>query len=329
MQKNISTSSFKNLPAALLICLALILLTEWFLFANRADFINNFWNKFLVNEHVLTEMEKDFDYLIVGDSLQKTGIDTALASDNVLNIGLPGSKPMSQYMLLKRYLKTHKPPKAIFLFIDPEYPEDSLLVILRYYASIEDFIEVYHDLNWKERRYFLMRYWASLDMRGVGGMMEDSYPGSNAQFVDTLKENLGFMHAPRADKAIAEDEFARSIDRDQSRISISDIDTKYFDKLLKLSKDKGIKVVLMGQLFPKELYNRFERNGFNDEYRAYLAVLKSRYPELYFDKDPILYINNKYFGDVSHLNSKGSAIYTTYFKERLLKPYSEMFDKKR
>lgn len=315
MRKNITTSSFKRLPLGFLIALILFLLTEWFLYSNRAELIEDYWNKFLINEHELIDMPEDYTYLILGDSVQKTGINPTLISDELLNLGLPGAKPMGQFLLLKRYLKKHNTPKAIFLYVDPEDARDSLYVILRYFVNIPEFISIWGDLSWEERQCFIWRYWASLDERKVRLTKREKYPQRNNIFVRDMKTNQGYMPSPSADNAISDDYFTKSKKRYQNTISISKKDMKYLNKIVKLASSENIKIVFVGFLAPKELDYILEERGFNTSYRLFFEILKQGYPDAYCIDQPILHLENRYFGDMSHLNKDGSKIYTEYFKK--------------
>ncbi|MBU4488054.1 MAG: hypothetical protein KKI13_03175 [Candidatus Omnitrophica bacterium] len=292
----------------------LFLLTEWFLYSNRAELIDDYWNKFLINEHVLIDMPGDYDYLIMGDSVQKTGINPILVSEDILNLGLPGAKPMGQFLMLERYLKKHKPPKAIFLFVDPERSYDSLLVILRYFVDMPEFVSIWGDLNWEERRCFMMRYWASLDEREVRRVERDKYGQSNAVFINDMEKNHGYMPSPRANVAIGDTYFTEHTERYQKRISISKEDMKYLDKFMKLASSNDIKVVFLGFVVPTELHRILEKSGFNTDYLIFFRALQRVYPEAIFVDRPILHLENKYFGDMSHLNKEGSSVYAEYFK---------------
>ena len=306
----------------------LFVAAEAILYLNRAEFIDDFWNKFIINEHVLIELPKDYDYLIVGDSIQKTGIKVTDVSGDILNLGLPGGKPMSLYLLLKRYLENHKPPKAIFLYVDPEPALDSTYVILRYFVNIPELVFIWKDLTAEERRVFFMRYWPSLDLRKVGLTKRDVYRGSNALFVDTLKKNNGYMPSPRSGNSLSEDFFIKNKQRLQYKVSISKIDVKYLNKLMALANSRRIKVVLLGFVVPKELYVALENTGFNKDYDTFYGKMRRDYPSAYSIKKPMMYIDNKYFGDYSHVNKKGSDIYTRYFKNQIFEPTASRIEGK-
>ncbi|MCG2704888.1 MAG: DUF1574 domain-containing protein [Candidatus Omnitrophica bacterium] len=323
MRRNTFISSFRKAPAGFLILLFLFILTEGWVFSKHADLINDYWNKFIINEHTLLELPKDYNYVMIGDSLQKTGIRPLLVSNELLNLGLPGAKPLGQYLLLKRYLARHKPPKVVFLYIDPENERDSLFVILRYFVTPAEFLSVWQDLAWRERQVFFLRYWATLDLRKVGLVKRDIYPYSNKDYIDTMIENHGFMPSPRTGKAISNDYFTTTKDRYQDKISIKERDMKYLDKLMKLADANNIRVVFLGHLLPEELYSMLKESGFNEDYMRFFDSLKLRYPGASFAGEPFFRLDNKYFGDMSHLNKEGVIKYTEYFKDKVFIPHSE------
>ena len=320
MRNNTIIFSFKNLPVAFVVLLILFIITEAFIYSERANFIKDFWNKFLINENELLKVKENYDYAIIGDSIQKTGINPLEVDRDLINLGLPGGKPMSLFLLLNRYLKTHKPPKVIFLYIDPEDPRDSLYVILRFFVNIPEFVSIWKDLTWEERKIFFMKYWASLDIRKTSIVIRDLYPYSNRVFLNALIKNRGYMPSPRADHSISSAYFMENGDRVIKDIYITDKDIKYLNKIMELAKSKNIKIVFLGFVVPRELYIIMSKTGFNKKYVKFFEELKSRYPGTHSVKEPILYIENQYFGDPSHVNKEGSKIYTEYFKNSIFIP---------
>jgi hypothetical protein len=328
VRRSITISSFKRLPGGLLIAAALILLVESVIYSSRPELVTDFWNKFLINEHVLVDVPGDYDYLIIGDSIQKTSINPTLVSDSLLNLGLPGGKPMGLYLLFKRYLEKHKAPKAVFLYVDPEDAKDSLFVILRYFVNVPEFMSIWKDLTWKERQVFLMRYWVSLDTRKVARIAKDNYPYPNSYFVKNMLKNRGYVPLLWAGTSIDDDLFRKTTDRVTDKVSFSRIDLKYLDKFMELARHRNIKVVFLGFFTPVELLAFLEKTGFNNDYKKFLVGLAKRYPDAYFEDNPISYMENRYFCDPSHLNNEGSKIFTEYFKNGIFKSCESLVEKK-
>ncbi len=314
MPDNITTSNFKKPPKGFVLVLILILLTEGVLYAARAGLITDYWNKFLINEYSLLEQKKSYDYLILGNSIQKTGIDASEIAGDVLNLGLPGAKPMGHYLMLKRYLKKHAAPKVIFWYPDPEDPRDSFFVILRYFVNPAEFFEIFGDLTWEERKVFLGRYFASLDHRKVGLTVRDKYEGSNEDFIRAMKRNQGYMPLPQAAQSIPEDYFLKNRERVQQKVSLDTRDLSYIKKLTALAKKHNIRLVVIGMVLPRQLHSLLEDNGFLGDYRGFLNQLKEEHPEIGLDPNPAMFLDTHYFGDPSHVNAEGSRLYTEYFK---------------
>ena len=320
MRKDFITSSFRKLPRAALAAFIMIAVTELFLQAARPENVRVFWNKFLVNEKYLLNGHESYDYLILGDSIQKTGIDPRLVGDDLLNLGLPGAKPMGLYLELKRYLKQHNPPKAIFLFVDPDDVRDAMDLILKYFVTVPEFAGLWPDLSRQEKFSFFMRYWVSLDERFLSaGERRDLYTEPNSVFVKTMIANRGFMPNSRYDTVLSPADF-KDYGPVLSGISFGQRDMRYFDRIMRLAKKEGIKIELLGIVTPESLYDMLEKSGYNNEYLALLEIFRRVYPELVIPDRPIMYLEDKYFGDSSHMNKYGVEVYSAYFKDYVYGP---------
>ncbi len=317
MRANIITSSFKAFPG-FAILIAAVFLTEAYVYANRPNLVNDYWNKFLINENAVVELSGNYDALILGNSIQKTGIRTDLLGDaKVLSLGVAGAKPMAHYLLFKRYLRHHAPPKIVFLYVDFEDQRDSFFVALRYFVGFREFLEVFGDLSWEERRVFLGRYFATLDLRKVGLRgKRDVYPGPNGLFVRRMAENRGFMPAPRAGGSLAADYFSTNKERLLQKASFSARDRRYLDKLAALAEFHGVKIVLIGIPVPAAVKEALDTSGFWEDYRTAMERFRASRPSVESALE-ITAFDNSYFGDMSHLNDKGSAAYTETFRKNV------------
>ncbi|MDD5040746.1 MAG: hypothetical protein PHY34_06420 [Patescibacteria group bacterium] len=301
----------------------LFLVTEVLLYSNRADLVSDHWNKFIINEATLLDTGHNYDYIVMGDSVQKTGIIVNDVSDSMVLLTLPGGKPMGLYYLFRRYLYGHTPPKAVFVYVDPFNPRDSFNVILRYFVSVPEFLDMFRDLTWKEKGVFAGRYFASLDLRKVDLVRRETYPGTNRELIDVMRANNGHMPSPTAKTVLSKDFFDTNKDRLQARADVRPRDMKYLARFMELAEEHDVDVVFMGIVLPKGLHSKLFDMGFNEDYVAFYERLRSMYPNAYFVDDPVIYMDNGYFGDHTHLNSEGSAIFTEYFKNNIFLPYLE------
>lgn len=70
-------------------------------------------------EQAYTASEKNYDVIILGDSVGNSAYIPELLSEKTINLALPGQTPVEQYYILKNYLKNHKPPRICYItFLD-------------------------------------------------------------------------------------------------------------------------------------------------------------------------------------------------------------------
>ena len=93
----------------------------------------------------------------------------------------------------------------------------------------------------------------------------------------------------------------------------------YLDKLLMLCRESGIQVILEQPPMNEASYAALQES-FVSEYTIYIEETQSDYPEFLINSEIPCY-ENKYFGDSSHLNEAGAAVYTQEFKDK----YSNLF----
>lgn len=301
---------------------AMIIFSEIIFYSARPNILKDFWNKFLINESKLIDHKKDFDFLVMGNSIQKTGILPKEVGESVLNLGLPGGRPIGHYFLLKRYLKQHKPPKTVFLSVFFERYDDSFHLVLKYFLNSPEVISIWSELTDQERETYLLKFFPTLDHRKVHLDVRDTYHGSNKSFVDQMIAHRGYMPSPQSSQRLEEGEFEKHPERVQSKIALDARDRRYLEKFIDLAEKNGIRIVMLGMVLPKELYTLLQDTGFIAERMAFLEDLKTRHPKLELDPRQEVFLENKYFGDRMHLNEEGSHIYTEYFKTALFEKYA-------
>jgi len=317
---NITTSVFKKIPAGLLVAALLVVSMESYFYANRRHFVKDYWNKFIINEQALVDAPRDYPYVILGNSTQKTGIRASETGPELLCLGLPGGKPMAHYLLLCRYLQKHPAPKTLFLFVDPGNETDSLLVILRYFVNVKEFAMLWPDLSWEERRVFLGKYFSTIDLRKVSLTRRAEYPGTNANFVESLLKNHGWMPAPPFPEKITPDYFATHPRWVPDKMHFSDRDEKYLRKIMGLAKDRGIEVILLPALVPEELARLPQGAAFLAQYDFLRKKIVSDFPGIPPPGEPSYILPNSYFADPQHVGAEGSKLFTADFARGFLDP---------
>lgn len=316
MDNPISTSNSRThgrWPTAFIAAALLVLCTEIWVYAHRADLMDDYWNKFLINEKWAIA-QPPTPYVVMGNSMQKTGLDPRLISDELTLLGVPGAKPLGLEMLLRRYLEHHPAPATIYLYIDPEDTLEQTSVILRYFATVQDALRVWGELSPSERRAFIGRYFATMDMRILSrDRSRPRFIGHNDYFIGFMLDGRGYMPAPDAERTLRPDYFRRHPWRVQVGYSFPDRERRALDRVLKLARERGIRVVLLSSIIPRTVAEAWKNNGFIDRYKRLREDLSVQYPDLRWEGPAVVAYPDGLFGDYGHLNRSGVRFYSSRF----------------
>lgn len=318
-----STDRRFGIPLTFAAVLLIVAMSEAGAYRDRAEWIRDYWNRFTLSEPRLIESPGEFRYLLLGNSIQKTGIRPAELDPEFLSLGLPGAKPLSHYFLLKRYLAGHAAPERIFLYLDPFDERLNFQLVLRYFFNDAEFGEARPDLNREERDAYFSRVIAMIDRRQEWRLkFRPKAEGSYDDFVRSLIANRGYMPAATSSQKLDATNFDPSDPGfDQSiRFSFKPRDWKYLDKLLALCRENDIRVRIGELVFPAELQARAAENGFLRDYDGFWDELKRKYPWVEFAPSALVAAPKERFGDIEHLNAEGSRWYTRYFFQEVLEP---------
>lgn len=310
-------------PVTFLAAVLLIGISEAGAYRTRAEWIRDYWNRFVLSEPWLLEIPGDFKYLLLGNSIQKTGLLPTEIHESFLSLGLPGAKPISHYFLLQRYLDRHAPPQVLFLYLDPFEEQLNFNLVLRYFFNSQEYREALPDLNREEREAYLSQFIAAIDRRQEWQLkFRPKAGGSFEDFTRKLTANRGYMPAVGdADRMTAEDfDKTDASVRAHIRFSFKDRDWKYLDKILSLCREKDIRVRIGEVAFPLTAREWAIQSGFMKEYQAFLAEIRGKYPWVEVTQTPLMAVPEEQFGDVEHLNREGAERYTRFFKEEIFEP---------
>ncbi|MCG3176812.1 MAG: hypothetical protein MOGMAGMI_01776 [Candidatus Omnitrophica bacterium] len=317
MLNRIFTSSSKPLraPAAWALAALTILGVEAWVYAHRADMISDYWNKFLINERWAVELPWT-PRVVMGNSMQKTGLDPRRISDDLTLLGVPGAKPTGIEMLLERYLDTHRRgPETLYLYIDPEDTLEQTSVILRYFASVSDALRIWGELTPYERWAFIGRYFATLDLRIMSrdAGSRPKFIGHNDYFIAFMKDGRGYMPAPHAGRSIDPDYFVRDPWRVTVGYSFPEREWKALGRVLGRCRERGIRVVLLSTIVPRTVAKAWRENGFVQKYDDLRTRIRQVYPEVAWEGPAVVAYPDGLFGDYGHLNTRGVRFYSSRF----------------
>jgi len=257
----------------------------------------------------------DADIAIYGSSRAWVHISPKIIEDSLnlkaYNFGIDGHNFWLQYLRNKEYLKYNKAPKVIILSVDvfsfakrkDLYELNQFKPYMLWNGDINKFTSSYDGFNFEDYYLPLIRYYGS--MRGSGSVIK---PSSN----ESLYRNKGYKGMERKwnnDLAKAK------LEKKYFSINIDSDTVSLFNQFLLECKSNEITVILVytpeyidGQNFVKnrekiiKIYNDFS----------------NKYDLLFLDySDDNLCMQKEYFYNASHLNKKGSEIFTSKLAQDL------------
>ena len=250
----------------------------------------------------------DADIAIYGSSRAWVHINPTILEDSLnikaYNFGIDGHNFWLQYLRNKEYLKYNKHPKIIIVAVDvfslvkreDLYESRQFLPYMLWNNDIKKFTSSYNGFSFEDYYFPLLRYYGSL--------REVNFNSNN-----TNKELYRYKGYKGIDKEWNTDLAIAKLKMNQYTIDIDSSSIKLFEQFLLECKSDKITVLLVytpehidGQRFVKnrnEIINIF--NDFSNKYN--LLFLDYSNDEICKKKD--------YFYNASHLNKKGSELFTS------------------
>lgn len=251
------------------------------------------------------------DIAVYGSSRAWTHINSNILEDSLnikaYNFGMDGHNFWLQYLRHIEYLKHNKPPKVIILSVDIYslakrknlYELNQFLPYMLWNNNIVEFTSSYNGFSFVDYYFPLFRYYGK--MRGTKSVIT-LYPNKNNKNLYRYKGYKGIEKKWNNDLAKAK------LKMDQYSVNIDSSTVNLFDQFLLECQSNKITVVLVytpehvdGQVFVEnreEVINIF--NDFSNKYN--LLFLDYSNDELCKQKN--------FFYNTSHLNKKGSEIFT-------------------
>lgn len=283
------------------------------------DSVGAYWNKtFTKSSH-----EKQYDVVIIGDSMAATSFMPELLSDSTINLSLSGSSPVEGYYTLKEYLDNNKAPKDVFIsYMDYHLAHDDFTFSTCnqvHKFSLTDYIEIYKNIKKTKADQFesvqIEDYWSNAIASSF--YMPSEYIAS---IINSIKEGGRYEN-----NKISYDEITQHFGRScimtnnisdstgirYDNFSVSSLQSCYYKKIIDLCETKQINLHIIK--LP------LDRNTlFTDEYVAkvngyYMTVLAdTKYTEFrWYPADYAV----EWFWDDYHMNQHGSYRFSMQLKE--------------
>lgn len=277
--------------------------------------------------------DEEDSVLILGDSRAMADLDPCILGDNVVNLAFGGATSIEMYYTLNEYLKNHSAPKAVLIYFAPFH-----------YSYMDNFwtrTAYFHHIDSKEAAevYIAGKKCASETINSenftklisTGLYLPDTYlPAiSNAKIFMRFSENKsaysrlclanGHDYYGTAD-GCSDLNYEASYETMRKTGDYALI-FQYMNKLLSLCETNGIDTYIDQVPMNEASYNSLNPE-FVKSYREYMQDIANGHPECTVYTDIPCY-RDDYFGDSSHLNQTGSAI----FSEEIKNKYTHLLSK--
>ena len=298
----------------------------WFMYI---QFMPNYYNRptntrwqFIKESLYKKYVIPDSDIIFLGESRVNAGVDFTQIP-NTYSFASGGSTPIEMYYILKKYAANYKKPKQVYLSISPRFFSEVFAfhphVLRNNLLAYPDMHEICAALqkgdttlgNFTRLKFFFnklnyIEYYQSdvLYNNVFGGHKE------NIDLINEMIKQKGGRPHPGLRDSCSELNYETSYEH----FTPSEILTHYFNLIFSFCKDEDIKLTFFFMPMNKSSYKAL-KPAFIKEYKTYIQGFQTQYPEFNIS-DSVYFYPDSFFGDESHLNSKGKELFTKQFAQK-------------
>ena len=278
--------------------------------------------------------------IIIGDSRALAGIVPEIIGDDFYNLSYGGGTPIESYFLLKRYI-SYKIPKSIIISFSPLHLEFSNVFFgrpLKYNIfSTKEIVEILkkskelnnkfysyedRDLGYKNELEYLNIYLKSLLTKW--NLFYYYRPEMRNSFTQIrILKNIRVYNEIKARKGnydFGENESSSGLNFEATKshngFVVSKVMDYYLNQIVQLALQNNIKVYYIVTPFNEASYNNLNLNYIRD-YDSYFNSLQYKYQSAVWHSK-IFFYEDSFFGDNSHLNSRGQIKFSKYIFDEIL-----------
>ena len=303
---------------------------EYVLWRQEKDYVNqnvmSYVNYTKPDTIPLPKAGSPVETLIIGDSRAKSSIiPKQLKPDgDIYNIGIGGATSIEMYYAAGNYIKSYGAPKEALIIFAPYHLCDIDnwdQTLFNNYLTVGEISQVYKEAyRYKDEEILRKGYLTeelSFRLRLPTKYIAQMYDARLTGFFSRNKERYGSVS-----DELGYCEFGKDPGNDGVNYEVhheyfdsSPLVLHYYDKLLKLLTENGVKVKIL-QAPINEASSKAIHTAFVNGYEEFLSEIKEKYKDIYIMKELPVY-ENGYFGDNNHLNRSGAEKYTDWLKNML------------
>ena len=276
--------------------------------------------------------------IIIGDSRGNASINPRQLGEHWINLSIPGSDLFEGYITLKRYLQHNKVDTLVMVYgmtYISEYSRWFNLRTIPYqfinYSELKELEQLERKYNYlfhnhaagnKTLRYdqFVRRlkYWHSpFSYRAtfLDGLSNFCFtqPETNIAKQKVLTQLSGYRGYTNF--GVADSNNTNNIDG-SLKFEPGQINQYYLDQIMQLAARHQIAVYVVNPPMNQTSFTTYNRSVYESTINQYLEGLQKKYPRLCVLQTDV-WLPNTMFGDPLHVNSNGTARFSTGVRERL------------
>ena len=287
-----------------------------------------------VSKTEIIESRHPYGNIIIGDSRAIAAFVPEILGPSYYNLALGGGTPIEGYYILKRTLNNQNKIDTLIISFSPFHFEkaDSFWDrSLKFgFLKFENINEIFLELNESNRMFWNFKYstmnyidfntyflQAYLNRIKFPTSVRSELANSTLMRGETNKQVYQDITKQRGYYPFGKGEVSHRLNSEAQRKTFTPkiIMIISLHKIFKLAEENGVKVIYQATPMNKSSYNNLKPNYVND-YHTLIKSFIDEYDWVEFRAD-IFYYEDTFFGDPSHLNSRGAIKFSEEIKHRL------------
>ena len=326
-----------------LAALALILIAEGFVFANRTVFMSAMNNIVLEKKKILTDPAHADDVAIlctsVGFSFTPSVVSESLGGNlKVTNYAWPEAGYEIYDLMLEAYLEIKDPPKLLVAGLIPAgfgvkpelmrmknaeltrtraYNILPTFFLMRKMAARREWFVLWDHFSYvcvppSVRHRDRIKSVAFSILKGGGVPQRDA---AERRMLSDMRDKGAFL---LYDKETFDPGALEAFEKTYGKFKLySNEPPPAIEPFLERANRHGITVLLVNPPVPLSQYERLRETGVLDFYASTVERWKSEYPNIHSVEPLVVSLPERLFGDVGHLNAEGDKVFQSLYSEAL------------
>lgn len=262
------------------------------------------------------------DIIFLGESRVNAAVDLNQIP-NSYSFASGGATPIEMFYILKKYTENYSVPDTVFFSISPRFMSETFAfysyAVRNNLFNCKEFNEICSHLINNEttlgkypKLQFLLYKLNYIEYYQSDVMYNYVFSGlkTNKELIAEMTDMKGGRPHPDLKDSCS----LLNYEINYEHFIPASVLTFYTNLIFNFCEEKNIHLIFDFIPMNESSYNAL-KPAFIEEYRYFIRQYSKKYP-LFQISDTIYSYPDKYFGDESHMNSKGKVKYTEYLKEK-------------